>query len=105
MAHARASSEPGPQARSAPWSHRFVVQLSASPARQFLRATIRKPSCLISCSHPHRRCWPAWADLGGPWPSRLVATAAEDGLSVRRNSLHDLLPIEPVSSWCLISHL
>jgi len=29
MAHARASSEPGPQARSAPWSHRFVVQLSA----------------------------------------------------------------------------
>ena len=35
---------------------------------------------------PHRRCWPAWPDLGERWPARLVATASEDRLSVRRNS-------------------
>jgi hypothetical protein len=29
---------------------------------------------------PHRRCWPARPDLGGLWPSRLVATAAADCL-------------------------
>ncbi len=29
----------------------------------------------------HRRCWPARPDLGERWPSRLVATAAEDRLS------------------------
>jgi hypothetical protein len=35
----------------------------------------------FGCSWPHRRCWLAGADLGEWWPSRLVATAAEDGLS------------------------
>src|SRR5262249_53364395 len=34
----------------------------------------------------HRRGWPARSDLGERWPSRLVATAAEDRLSFRRNS-------------------
>jgi hypothetical protein len=29
---------------------------------------------------PHRRCWPSWPDLGERWPSRLVATAAEERL-------------------------
>ena len=29
-------------------------------------------------SRPHRRCWPSRPDLGGRWPSRLVATAAEN---------------------------
>jgi hypothetical protein len=37
----------------------------------------------------HRRCWPsrpdlARPDLGGRWPSRLVATAEEDRLSFRQ---------------------
>jgi hypothetical protein len=39
-------------------------------------------------------------------PSRLVAAAEEERLSVQCNSLHRFLrPMEPVSSWCLISHL
>jgi hypothetical protein len=29
----------------------------------------------------HRRCWTARPDLGERWPSRLVATAAEDCLN------------------------
>jgi hypothetical protein len=33
----------------------------------------------------HRWCWPARPDLGERWPSRLVATAAEDRLTFRRN--------------------
>ena len=31
----------------------------------------------------HRRCWSARSDLGERWPSRLVATAAEDRLSIK----------------------
>jgi hypothetical protein len=30
--------------------------------------------------------WPSWPDLGERWSSRLVATAAENRLSIRRNS-------------------
>ena len=29
-----------------------------------------------------RRCWSSWPDLGERWPSRLVATAAENRLSI-----------------------
>ena len=36
-------------------------------------------------SRPHRRCWTARPDLGERWPSRLVATAAENRLSIKRN--------------------
>ena len=32
----------------------------------------------------HRRCWTSRPDLGERWPSRLVATAAEDRLSFRQ---------------------
>src|SRR5215472_13401854 len=32
----------------------------------------------------HRRRWPARSDLGRRWPSRLVATAAEDRLNIWR---------------------
>jgi hypothetical protein len=39
----------------------------------------------ISCPRPHRRCRPARPDLGRRWPSRLVATAAEDRLKARSN--------------------
>jgi hypothetical protein len=35
---------------------------------------------------PHRRCWPSRPDLGKRWPSRLVATAAEDRLISARHS-------------------
>jgi hypothetical protein len=38
-----------------------------------------------TCSRSHRWCWTARPDLGGRWPSRLVATAAENRLSFRRN--------------------
>jgi len=34
----------------------------------------------------HRRCWPAWPDLGERWPSRLVATATEDRVSFSPSS-------------------
>jgi hypothetical protein len=37
------------------------------------------------------RHWPARPDLGLRWPSRLVATAAEDRLSFRRNARRKLL--------------
>jgi hypothetical protein len=30
----------------------------------------------------NRRCWPARPDLGERWPSRLVATAAENRLNI-----------------------
>jgi len=33
---------------------------------------------------PHRRCWPSRPDPCWRWPSRLVATAAENRLSLRR---------------------
>jgi hypothetical protein len=35
------------------------------------------------CSRPHRWCWSARPDLGERWPSRLVATAEEDRLSIQ----------------------
>jgi hypothetical protein len=35
-------------------------------------------------------CWPARSDLGERWPSPLVATAAEDRLSYRAQSVHVL---------------
>jgi hypothetical protein len=38
------------------------------------------------CPRPHRRCWPSRPNPRWYWPSRLVATAAEDRLSFRRNS-------------------
>jgi hypothetical protein len=41
-------------------------------------------------SPPHRRCRTSRPDLGGRWPSRLVATAAEDRLTVRRYSTRRL---------------
>jgi hypothetical protein len=34
-------------------------------------------------SRPHRECWPARPDLRKRWPSRLVATAAEDRLNIQ----------------------
>jgi len=37
------------------------------------------------CSRSHRRCWTSRPDLGERRPSRLVATAAEDRLSIKRN--------------------
>jgi hypothetical protein len=37
-------------------------------------------------SRSHRRCWTAGFDLGWRWSARLVATAAEERLSFRRNS-------------------
>src|SRR5262249_57795098 len=37
------------------------------------------------CTGSHRRCWPPWPALGRRWPARLVATAAEDRLNIRRN--------------------
>jgi len=37
----------------------------------------------FAASPAHRRCWPSRPDLGERWPSRLVATAAEDRLSFR----------------------
>jgi hypothetical protein len=40
----------------------------------------------VAGSRSHRWCWPARPDLGECWPSRLVATAAENRLSFRRNS-------------------
>src|SRR5262249_21134023 len=42
-------------------------------------------------SRPHRRCWTAGSDLGERWPSRLVATAAADGLSDCREQSRDLV--------------
>jgi hypothetical protein len=61
---------------------------------------------LHSSPLPHCRRRTAWSDLGERWSSRLVGTAAEDRLSIQRNSFaRFLLPIEPLSSWCLISHL
>jgi hypothetical protein len=47
----------------------------------------------VHCAYPrsHRRCWPARPDLGERWPSRLVATSAEDRLNIRRNSRTSLL--------------
>jgi len=33
--------------------------------------------------------WTSGPDLGERWPARLVATAAEDRLSFRRNSIHN----------------
>src|SRR5262249_24786600 len=38
--------------------------------------------CPGTSAWPHRRCWPSRSDLGERWPSRLVATAAEDGLKL-----------------------
>jgi hypothetical protein len=40
---------------------------------------------LAERSWPHRWCWTSRPDLGERWPSRLVATAAEDRLSIKRN--------------------
>ena len=37
----------------------------------------------VSVPWPHRRCWSSRPDLGERWPSRLVATAAEDRLSIK----------------------
>jgi hypothetical protein len=39
----------------------------------------------VTVNAAHRRCWPARPDLGERWPSRLVATAEEDRLNIRRN--------------------
>jgi len=37
-----------------------------------------KPAVCPRCPRPHRRRWTAGPALGERWPSRLVATAAED---------------------------
>ena len=37
-----------------------------------------------ACPRPHRRSWPSRPDLGERWPSRLVATTAENRLSILR---------------------
>jgi hypothetical protein len=39
---------------------------------------------LVIGSRPHRRCWPSRPCLRERWPCRLVATAAEDRLSIRQ---------------------
>jgi hypothetical protein len=63
----------------------------------------RGARCVSLGPRPRCRCWPSRSDLGERWPSRLVATAVETRLSVRRNPIHNfLVPIEPLSSWCLI---
>ena len=41
--------------------------------------------CAKSRHQAGRRRWPSWSDLGERWPSRLVATAAENRLNFRRN--------------------
>jgi hypothetical protein len=42
---------------------------------------------------------------GSWWSSRLVATAEEDRLSFRRNSIPDFwFRLSELPSWCLISH-
>jgi hypothetical protein len=43
----------------------------------------------FGCRRSHRWCGFAGTDLGWWWPSRLEATAAEDRLSFRRNSIPD----------------
>src|SRR5262249_45851219 len=40
----------------------------------------------ITCPRSHRRCRTSRSDLGVRWPARLVATAAEDRLSIKRNA-------------------
>ena len=42
----------------------------------------------IRSPRPHRRCWPARADLSERWPARLVETAEEDCLNIRAQSVH-----------------
>jgi len=40
--------------------------------------------CRIARPRPHRRCRTPRPDLGVRWPSRLVATAAEERLNIGR---------------------
>jgi hypothetical protein len=86
------------------------IVIGHAPARLRRRSPVARASQRIT-SHVNSvdtvdrpgRCWPSRPDLGWWWPSRLVATAAEKRLSFRRNLYtRFLVPIEPVSSWCLI---
>jgi hypothetical protein len=47
----------------------------------------------LNRARPHRGYRPAWLDLGERWPSRMVATAAEDRLSFRHRVAAKLSPI------------
>jgi hypothetical protein len=48
----------------------------------------------VACPRLHRRCWTARPDLGDRWPSRLVATAAENCLNAQ--SVHFVCGSQPL---------
>src|SRR5215510_3821488 len=52
--------------------------------QRLLGASYRGNSIDGRSGRPHCRCWLSRPDLGERWPSRLVATAAEERLSFRR---------------------